>query len=148
MNFMRLFVTKYVKPPCTVADIGSYDLNGTYKSLFNGCDYTGLDISAGPNVDRVIEQYDFGKQQYDVVISGQVLEHVEDTHSWRDAIIKITKPGGMLCIIAPHTWIEHRFPKDCWRIFPDGMRWLFKELCILECIRGETDTVLIARKPL
>jgi len=146
MSYMRAFVEQYVKPPCSVADVGSYDLNGTYRELFDGCAYTGLDIVAGPNVDRVVGTYDFGDEQYDVVVSGQVLEHVEDTHRWRDAIIKIVKPGGHLCVIAPHTWGHHRHPKDCWRIFPDGMTWLFKDLDILECTMGVADTVLMARK--
>lgn len=146
MEYMKLFVAKYIKPPCTVADVGSYDMNGCYKPLFKGCEYTGLDIQPGPNVDRVVELYHFGTKQYDVVISGQVLEHVEDMCHWREALLNICKPGGLICVIAPHTWEQHRFPLDCWRIFPDGMKWLFKGTEILECEAGVTDTVLVARK--
>ena len=34
-------------------DVGSYDVNGTYRPLVEGRGwvYTGLDVSAGPNVD-------------------------------------------------------------------------------------------------
>jgi SAM-dependent methyltransferase len=146
MKHMQYFVEKYVKPPCTVADVGSYDVNGSYRKLFDGCEYLGLDTHKGPNVDVIVEPYDFGDYQYDVVVSGQVLEHVEDMHRWRDAVLRIIRPGGLLCVIAPHSWGLHRYPKDCWRIFPDGMEWLFQSLEILECFMGQTDTVLIARK--
>jgi hypothetical protein len=37
---------------------------------------------------------------------------------------------------------------DCWRIFPDGMKFLFRNTEILECYTGATDTCLIARKAL
>ena len=148
MLLMKQFAQKYVRSPCTVADIGSLNVNGIYRPLFGGCVYTGLDITAGPNVDRVVEKYDFGNAQYDVVISGQCMEHVEDLHRWRDAVIRTLRPGGVLCIIAPHTWSYHQCPIDCWRILPDGMKWLFGELEILECKMNKVDTMLIARKSL
>ena len=36
-----------------VLDIGSYDVNGTYRKIFNDpiYQYTGMDMSSGPNVD-------------------------------------------------------------------------------------------------
>lgn len=147
MNLMAQFVSQYVKAPCSVADVGSYDVNGTYRHLFENCSYIGLDIEAGPNVDRVVKKYDFGDTQFDVVISGQCMEHVEDLHRWRDAVVRILRPGGLLCVIAPHAWPYHPHPKDCWRIFPDAMRWLFSELDILDCGMGAVDTRLVARKP-
>jgi SAM-dependent methyltransferase len=148
MQLMRMFVERYVSPSpeLKVADIGSYDVNGTYRELFSGCDYTGLDITPGPNVDRVVEEYSFGDEQFDVVISGQTLEHVYDLYRWRTAAIRILQPGGLLCVIAPHTFGQHRFPVDCWRIFPDGMRWLFSELDIIECSMNECDTYLVGKK--
>ena len=32
------------------------------------------------------------------------------------------KPGGHCCIIAPSAGPEHRYPVDCWRVYPDGLR--------------------------
>lgn len=107
--------------------------DGTYRPLFAHCVYTGLDTAPGENVDRVVEPYDFGAEQYDVVISGQCLEHVEDTVRWVSAFTRICRPGGLMCIIAPSAQAEHRFPIDCWRILPDGVRWLFRDQEVLEC---------------
>lgn len=139
-----------MEPGTSVADVGSYDVNGTVRDLFEHCAYTGLDIAEGPGVDRVITLEDFGSEQYDVVISVSTLEHVEDMAQFARECIKITKPGGLLCIIAPHGMSGfdlHSHPLDCWRIWPDGMRWLFRATEIIECSRHENDTFLIARRP-
>lgn len=147
----RSFASRYVTAGMSVADVGSFDVNGTFRGLFPGCRYVGLDIAPGPNVDRVVEPYDFGAETFDAVISGSTMEHVEDLVRWGAACIAITKPGGVLCIIAPHGtsgFTEHRHPVDCWRIFPDGMRFIFRDLDILECRMDARDTVLIARRPL
>lgn len=150
-EMMKSFVIRHVKPlqlrqpDIRVVDIGAFDVNGTFKPLFAGLNYTGIDIATGPNVDRVVELYDFGPEQYDVVISGNTLEHVEDMWAWKDAAIRLLKPGALFCITVPHSLPEHRYPVDCWRIFPDGMRWLFKDLEVLECSKGPIDTMLIGR---
>lgn len=148
---MAAFVRQYVPEAVRVADIGSYDVNGTFRDLFEHCSYTGLDIAEGPGVDRLITLADWGTETYDVVISGSTIEHVADMAQWARNAISITKPGGLLCIIAPHGlsgWEEHFHPLDCWRIWPDGMRWLFQETEILDCRNDDKDVVLIARRPL
>ena len=146
MSLMRYFVNKYVREPSTVVDIGSRDINGTYRSLFPHCEYEGIDLKDGPNVDRVVGPYYYGDKQYDVVISGNTMEHVFDLHTWAKEVIRVCKPGGFICIVVPNMRAEHRFPVDCWRVFPDGMRWLFRELDIVECRIHNRDTILIARK--
>jgi hypothetical protein len=148
---MTEFVIKHVLPGMKVAEIGAYNVNGTFRPLFAHCHYVGLDIVAGPNVDRVVAQYDFGKDEFDAVVSGSTMEHVEDIYAWAQAVVALAVPGGLVCVIAPHTWGEHKHPLDCWRILPDGMRWLFvKKLGVaeLECRAGETDTIFMGRLPL
>lgn len=36
-------------------------------------------------------------------------------------MVRVTKEGGLICIIAPNGFGEHRYPVDCWRFFTDGM---------------------------
>ena len=38
----------------SILDVGSYDVGGSIRDLFNKNDYTGVDIIEGPNVDFVI----------------------------------------------------------------------------------------------
>jgi hypothetical protein len=37
-------------------------------------------------------------------------------------IARVLKPEGLCCIIAPSSGPVHRFPIDCWRFYPDGLR--------------------------
>lgn len=59
----------------------------------------------------------------------------------------------------PSSGPEHRYPVDCWRFYPDGMR-AFAKIARLHCIEVYTDwdnsaiqvvifgmTVLVVRKP-
>lgn len=134
-DMMRWFVEDVLLPekeskPLTILDVGAIDLNGGNRDLFQHPNwaYTGLDLQEGPNVDVVAKRpyrYPFSSNCFDVVISNQCAEHVEDLYSWADELIRILKPGGWLCIVAPTMWQEHRYPIDCWRIYPDGYRWLF-----------------------
>ena len=143
---MKKFIEKYLtKKLYKVADVGSYDVNGTFKPLLEQWDYTGLDIEDGPNVDVVIEPYYFGEEQYDVVVSGNCMEHVEDLVQWADAIKDIVKSDGILMITTPFDIHEHKHPIDCWRVMPDGMRFLFKDMEIIECGMEGIDTYLIAK---
>jgi hypothetical protein len=84
------------------------------------------------------------------------MEHTQDVLRWADAVVKACKPGGLVCITAPHTWEEHKHPVDCWRIFPDGMFYAFsgralelgvgEPLRVIQCSRNNADTWLYARK--
>jgi len=115
-----------------ILDIGSMDLNGAYRYMFPNpkWKYVGLDMEPGKNVDVVTKDpysYPFYDNCFDVVISGNCLEHVEDTHRWADEAIRVCKPGGYICIAVPSSWGEHKYPVDCWRVYPDGLNWLFSK---------------------
>ena len=116
--------------PANVLDVGSYDVNGTYKPIVvdRGWQYTGLDIQPGPNVDIVSpDPYHFPilSNTYDIVITGSTMEHVEAIWLWVPELVRVLKPNGMLAIVTHWQFKEHRYPVDCWRIMPDGMRYLF-----------------------
>lgn len=150
-----------------IVDYGSLDVNGSFRPLFDEPNwrYVGMDREAGNNVDVVVtEPYRwsaFATRSVDVVVSGQALEHTELFWRTIDEIDRILKPGGMVCLIAPSAGPEHRYPVDCWRFYPDGLRALAL-YASLEPIQAETqwedaaytdssnlwhDSVLIARKP-
>lgn len=111
-------------------DIGSSDVNGSYKPLFNfeGVNYIGLDIEQGPNVNVAVKDpYDWKEVEddsIDVIISGQAIEHIPYPWITFEQIAKKLKPGGIACIIAPSRGPVHRYPVDCYRFYPDGMRAL------------------------
>jgi len=137
-----------------VLDVGSFDVNGTYKPLVvaRGWEYTGLDLVEGPNVDVVSDRpydYPFDDNTFDVVISGSTMEHVEAIWLWVAELVRVLKPGGLLVIIAPHKWDIHNHPVDCWRILPDGIKFLFDYVGGMEnyeIAAGSTDTAASAFK--
>jgi len=113
-----------------VLDVGSYNVNGTFRPLVEnrGWRYTGLDTAAGPNVDVVTKNpfsFPFDDGAFDVVISGSTMEHVTTIWEWLPELVRVLRPGGFLAIHTHWRFPEHRYPVDCWRIMPDGMRHLF-----------------------
>ncbi len=127
----------------TILDIGSYDVNASYRPLFNkpGWKYQGVDIAAGPNVDVVLDsvyQFPFEANSVDVIVSGQTFEHVEFFWLTWQEMVRVLRPGGHIILIAPSRGLEHRYPVDCWRFYPDGYRALGK-LGNLEVLEVHTD---------
>lgn len=111
---MQWFVDTYLPPNSrgpsrrSVLDVGSYDVNGTYRELFDEgrFHYTGLDMEAGPNVDLVPRSPycwdEIGDDSHDVVISGQALEHIEFFWLTVAEMVRVLRQDGLLCIIAPN----------------------------------------------
>ena len=64
---------------------------------------------------------------YDLVLSGQVIEHVRKIWVWMREVARVCKPGGLVVTINPVSWPYHEAPVDCWRIYPEGMRALYDD---------------------
>lgn len=126
-----------------VLDLGSFDVNGSYRPLFNrpGWCYRGIDLEAGPNVDIVLAspyQLPLPAGSADLIISGQAFEHIEFFWlTWLE-MARLLKPGGMIFLVAPSRGPEHRYPVDCWRFYPDGYRALAR-YAGLELLEVHTD---------
>lgn len=57
----------------------------------------------------------------DVVLSTQVLEHVEDPNAYIAECARLLKPGGHLVLTTHGLWRYHRDPIDLWRWTGDGL---------------------------
>lgn len=130
---MRDLINKYLNPErgIFVLDIGSYDVNGSYRDLFSTirCSYQGIDLSEGPGVDIILKspyRFPIRSNFADLVISGQTFEHIEYFWMTWMEMIRVLKPEGMIFLIAPSRGPEHRYPHDCWRFYPDGYKALAK----------------------
>lgn len=74
-----------------------------------------------------------GPEEFDVVLAGNVLEHVWQPWRWIRELARVLRPAGRVILISPATWQVHRVRcfrgrrHDCWRVMPDGIRALFEE---------------------
>lgn len=70
-NYVNLFFRK------RVLEIGSLNINGSIRQFFSDCDYTGVDLAPGKDVDLVGkgEDLDFPDKSFDVVCSCECFEH-------------------------------------------------------------------------
>ena len=59
---------------------------------------------------------------FDVVLSGQVAEHVREIWTWMRELARVTKPNGQVITISPVSWTYHEAPLDCWRMYPAAMQ--------------------------
>ena len=131
-RFRDQFLVERQNQALVIADLGSYDVNGSYRSLFEHASwrYLGLDVNAGPNVDIVLgDPYNWralASNSFDVMISGQAFEHIEFFWLTILELSRVLKPGGLCCLIAPSSGPEHRYPVDCWRFYSDGMQALMR----------------------
>ena len=167
---MQWFASEYLKNKSMkkVLDVGSLDINGSYRSIFDdNFEYTGLDLVIGKNVDICVKNpYHWNmieSNYYDVVISGQALEHSAFFWVLFAEIIRVTKKNGIICIIVPRGFHKHRYPIDCWRFLEDGMTSLanYYGLEMLHChtnsapspyhinwfSKNNADTMMVAQKP-
>lgn len=153
-NEMRAILAGIRGEGLRVLDVGSLDVNGSYRPLVagRGWSYTGLDMRPGKNVDVVSDdpfRYQFEDNRFDIVISGSTMEHVTRIWDWVPELVRVLKPGGWLVILTHWQFPEHRYPLDCWRIMPDGMRFLFeREPLDIDRIQiiNDIDIVGVARK--
>lgn len=163
---MEYFKNNYLNPndELKILDIGSFDRTGenNYGQILNEMkwDYKGLDLKEGNNVDIIVENpYDWQEieaNSFDVIVSGQALEHIQFFWLTMEQINRALKPGGLCCIIVPSKGPVHRNPYDCYRFNEDGVISLAKyvKFDILES--GTTqeqnshpwyDSYVIAKKP-
>ena len=168
--FEENYARKVAKDTVRVLDVGSFDVNGSYKDIFEGkykYKYVGLDMEKGPNVDIVLQYpYDWSSLEtdsFDIIISGQAFEHTEFFWISFAEMARVLKKDGLLCVIAPNGFAEHRYPVDCYRFFSDGMIALARYVSLEplhvhtncapnpDCLdwysRTNADSMLIASKP-
>ena len=88
-----------------VIEIGSLDINGTIRQHFANCEYVGVDVGQGPNVDLVCEgqSVDHPDNTYDVSGSCNCFEHNPHWVETFRNMWRMTKVGGLVFVSVPTT---------------------------------------------
>lgn len=138
-NSKRMF-TRYALPlfgrDLRVLEVGPDAERSTYQQLVEGalggpcaCWHT-IDLAGRPGMTHASrDEYTFplADDSYDLVLSGQVLEHVQKPWRWLPELARVCRPGGHVVTLSPVSWPYHEAPVDCWRIYPTGLRALCDE---------------------
>lgn len=88
-----------------VLEIGSLNVNGTVRIFFENCDYTGVDVGPGPDVDVVGngEELDYADGMFDTTISTECFEH---TPFWKEIflnMVRMTRSNGLIIFTCAST---------------------------------------------
>jgi ubiquinone/menaquinone biosynthesis C-methylase UbiE len=115
-----------------VLEIGPDAFPSTYRKMVSASNLTWetLDIYDSPKLTYSksdVYRFPVAENQYDIVLSGQVIEHVKRIWRWVPELARITRPGGLVVTINPVSWPYHAAPIDCWRIYPEGMNALCED---------------------
>lgn len=118
MDWGRFYVTRLPVTGADVLEVGSRDLNGSFRSIIEPlgpASYLGIDMASGPGVDKVSNLFAMSGE-FDIVVCTEVLEHIEE---WRAAVTRLewlTKDNGYIVVTTrAHGFQRHDFPSDYWR---------------------------------
>jgi len=140
-----------------VLEIGALNFNGSVRSAITQHtpeSHLGTDISIGPGVDDVCNVVElarkYGREQFDLVICTEVLEHVRDWQAAVSNIKAVMRPGGVLLLTTRSKGFPyHGYPFDFWRFEISDFRVIFSDLDV-EALQSDPQApgvFLMARKP-
>jgi SAM-dependent methyltransferase len=81
-----------------VLEVGSLNINGSIRVFFTNCDYLGIDVGIGRDVDLVCEgqNLDHPNETYDTIFSCECFEHNPYWVETFSNMYRMTKPGGLV----------------------------------------------------
>ena len=139
MKKMRI---KYINPIINKLDVtfrildvgGAYGApERTYLRVFEDITYlnwTVCDIIKHPSVDMVMPSdyvIPVKDDTYDLVISGQMLEHCKNPFKIMNEMKRVLKPKHYMIVIAPSDGPYHH-TTDCWRFLKDSFKCISEDI--------------------
>lgn len=128
----RLFLTRAIpRAGGPVLEVGSRDYGNTssFRDVFAGEEYSGIDLSPGKDVDRVLDLAagtgDLADAHFALAICCSVLEHVRRPWEMAANITRLLRPGGALYVAVPWVWRYHPYPDDYFRFSWRGIAEIF-----------------------
>jgi SAM-dependent methyltransferase len=134
-----------------ILEVGSRDTTGKSdaRKRFSNAEYTGFDLHPGPNVDVVGDAHKlshyFGDQQFDIIYSTAVFEHV--AMPWLVALemAKVLKVGGIIFVETHFSYASHERPWHFFQFSDMALKVLFSPALGFECIEAGMSNPMIAR---
>lgn len=149
----KKYASPFFKSGMKVLEIGPYGSPSAYQTIVNNnsIEWHTLNLANSTldemgNKDKLTiitndpYHYPIADNNYDIVLSGNVMEHVQDIMTWFGELKRIIRPGGLIIVVMPLSWPYHEAPVDCWRIYPEGFKsllashGLLPEICLFESL--------------
>ena len=148
------YAKKYFRPGMRVLEIGPDGRISSYQLFFRSeikcwrksIQWDTVDVYQDPNLTYVaVDEYSFpiSDALYDIVLSGNVMEHIRKPWIWIKEVARVCKKDGLVITITPVSWPYHEAPIDCWRVYPEGMKALYEEAG-LEVIESTFDSLEVS----
>lgn len=87
--------------------------------------YLGVDLEMNLQAEHHIgfdSKTTLPENYADIVLSNQVLEHVDSPEGYLQEALRILKPGGTIILTTHGYWFYHPTPNDYWRWTSAGLR--------------------------
>lgn len=131
----------YDQTTIKVLDVGGlYDQpHKTYLRIFEdhpGLSWTVADIAQHSSVDVVMPSpycLPFSDETFDLVVSGQMLEHCINPFKIVDEMLRVLKKKSLMVIIAPSAGPKHTY-QDCWRFIDDAFKAIAEDIGGIEIV--------------
>lgn len=99
LDFVSSVRTKFPKAfnGAKVLEVGSLNINGTVRIFFDDCDYLGIDLGPGKDVDLVTPAHGLESPNnvFDTVISCECFEHDQFWRQSFQRMYDVLKPQGL-----------------------------------------------------
>ncbi len=108
-----------------LVDFGCGDM--PYRSVIEPMvgKYLGVDLEMNPRAEHHIDfdsKTTLPDNYADIILSNQVLEHVDTPSGYLKEALRILKPGGTIILTTHGYWFYHPTPNDYWRWTSAGLR--------------------------
>ncbi len=139
------------RPDVKMLEVGSRSVisKSSWKKHTPQASYTGFDYMEGPNVDVVGDAHElalhFQPEQFDLVVSFAVFEHLACPWLVAEQIAKVLKVGGVVFIETHFSYSEHETPWHFFQFNSHALEVLFSEKLGFEILDSGLSSPIIGR---
>jgi len=155
MDFGKRVLNRDMIEGKIILNIGALNINGSWEGIirsFNPKFYIGTDMQGGDGVDLIAKAENLDRiypSIFDLIISTEVIEHIEPWNKAIDNMKFLLKVGGVLIITTRSKGFHyHPYPHDYWRYDLSDMENIFSDfdILILEEDPEAPGVMMLARK--
>jgi SAM-dependent methyltransferase len=133
-----------------ILEVGSREVTGpsAARTMFADAQYVGFDFYAGPNVDVVGDAHKLSRyfdEQFDIIFSCAVFEHLAMPWVVATEIAKLLKVGGIVFVETHFSFSSHERPWHFYQFSDMGLRALFSPALGFECLESGMCNPIVGR---